>query len=111
MAGGRRDVEQDIRRQLGRDARIGVAQLRHSSATTVDAVLDYVVSRAYGDPERLLDAIELLGEPDLEARALLNRAARRAADPQPPAPPRPFAPPNARRPAASVRHPQRSPSA
>jgi hypothetical protein len=96
--GGRRDVEADLRRQLSRDAQIGEAQLRHGGMTTVDSVLDYLVSRAYGSADRLLDAMELLGEQAAGARALLNRAARRAADPQPAAPPRPFSAPDAPRP-------------
>ena len=97
MTGGRRDVEHDIRVRLGRDAQIGVSQLRYGNITTVDAVLDYLVERAYGSPERILDAMELLDTEDLPARALLNRASRRAADPQPAAPPRPFAPPDTTR--------------
>jgi hypothetical protein len=95
MAGGRRDVERDIRVRLGRDAQIGVAQLRHGSMTSVDAVLDYLIERAYQSPERLVDARDLLGEEDLSARALLIRASRRPADPIPPGPPRPFSPPDA----------------
>ena len=83
----RRDVETDLRHQLSRDAVIGEAQLRRSAMTTVDSVLDYLVSRAYGDPERLLDAMDLLGQQDADARALLTRAARRAADPLGPAAP------------------------
>ena len=91
MTGGRRNVEDDLRHQLSRDAVIGVKQLRHGSMTTTDSVLDYLVSRAYGSPDRLLDARDLLGQQDAEARALLLRAA----DPVPPQPPRPFAPPDA----------------
>jgi hypothetical protein len=45
---------------------------------TFDSVIDYLVRRAYGDPARLLDAIDVLGSEDLTARALLNRASRRA---------------------------------
>ncbi len=99
MGGGRRDVESDLRVQLGRHAVLGVKQLRHSSMTSVDAVLDYLIDRAFKSPERLLDAMDLLGQQDAGARALLNRAARLAADPQPPRPPRPFAAPDAPRPA------------
>ena len=52
MTGGRRDVEDDLRHLLSRDAVIGEKQLRRSSATGgVDAVLDYLVSRAYGSPD------------------------------------------------------------
>lgn len=98
MAGGRRDVEADIRHRLARDAQICAAQLRHSSATSVDTSLNYLVERAYDSPERILDAMELLGADDLPARALLNRASRRAADPIQPGPPKPFAPPDAPRP-------------
>ena len=93
----RRDVETDLRHQLAWDAVIGEAQLRRSAMTTVDSVLDDLVSRAYGDPERLLDAMDLLGQQDAGAGALLTRAARRAADPQPPQPPQSFPPPDAGR--------------
>ena len=44
--GGRRDVEKDLRR---------------SSSSSVDSVLDYLVDRSYGSPDRLLDARDLLG--------------------------------------------------
>jgi hypothetical protein len=47
MSGGRRNVEDDLRHQLGRDAVIGEKQLRHGSMTSVDAVLDYLVDRAF----------------------------------------------------------------
>lgn len=94
----RRDVEQDIRRQLARDAQIGEAQLRQANVTTVDSVLDYLVERSYGSAARLLDAMDLLGAEGQGARALLNRASRRAADPIPPGLPKPFAPPDAPRP-------------
>ena len=66
---------------------------------TLDSVINYLVSRAYGSPDRLLDARDRLGQPDAEARALLFRASRTAADPQPPAPPRLFSAPDAPRPA------------
>ena len=101
MGGGRRDVEMDLRRQLSRDAVIGEAQLRRGSVTTVDSVLDYLVSRSYGSAERLLDARDLLGEQDQGARALLMRASRRAADPIPAGPPKPFSAPDAPRPAVT----------
>jgi hypothetical protein len=97
MTGGRRDVEKDLRHQLSRDAVIGEKQLRRSSSSSVDSVLDYLVDRSYGSPDRLLDARDLLGAQDAGARALLNRAARRAADPQPAAHPRAFSPPDAPR--------------
>lgn len=90
----RRDVEADLRQQLGRDARIALRQLRRSSETTVEASIDYLVDRAYRSPDRLLDARDRLGQEDLEARALLLRASRPAADPLPPAPPRPYQPPD-----------------
>ena len=98
MSGGRRDVESDIRHRLARDAQICAAQLRHSSATSGDTSLNYLVERAYGSHERILDAMELLGADDLPARALLNRASRRAADPIPAGQPKPFGPPDAPRP-------------
>jgi hypothetical protein len=98
MAGGRREVESDIRQRIARDAVIGEKQLRHSSSSSVDNVLDYLVSRAHGSPDRLLDTRDLLGAQDQGARAPLLRASRRAADPIPPAPPKPFAPPDAPRP-------------
>ena len=98
MSGGRRNVEDDLRHLLSRDAVIGEKQLRRSSATGgVDAVLNYLVGRAYGSPDRLLDARDLLRQQDAGARALLLRASRRAADPQPAAHPRPFSPPDAPR--------------
>ena len=96
MAGVRRDVESDTRHRLARDAQIGVGAVRRGQGT-VDSVLDYLVERAYGSAERILDARDLLGEPDLEARALLLRASRRAADPQPAPHPRPFSLPDAPR--------------
>jgi len=93
-----RDVESDLRHRLARDAQIGVAQLRHGNLTTPDSVIDYLVERSFGSADRILDARDLLGEPDLEARALLLMASRRAADPIPPGPPKPFAAPDAPRP-------------
>ena len=39
----------------------------------MDASLDYLNSRAYKSPDILLDARDLLGEQDAEARALLYR--------------------------------------
>jgi hypothetical protein len=98
MSGGRRDVETDLRHLLSRDAVIGEKQLRRSSMSSVDNVLDYLVSRAYGSPDRLLDARDLLGAQDQGARALLLRASRRAADPIPAGRPKPFSPPDAPRP-------------
>ena len=97
MTGGRRDVEKDLRHQLSRDAVVGEKQLRRSSSSSVDSVLDYLVDGSYGSPDQPLDARDLLGALDAGARALLNRAARRAADPQPATHPRPFSPPDAPR--------------
>ena len=94
MSGGRRNVEQDLRHQLSRDAVIGAKQLCHGSMGGVDAVLDDLVDRALKSRDRLLDARDLRGQQDAEARALLLRASRRAADPQPPQPPRPFGAPD-----------------
>jgi hypothetical protein len=88
-----RDVEVDLRHRLSREAVTSVVVLRRGT-TTVDATLDYLVSGAYGSSDRLTDARDLLGQQDIEARALLNRAARRAADPQPATHPRPFFPPD-----------------
>jgi hypothetical protein len=93
----KRDLEADLRRQLGRDARICVGAVRRGQGTH-DSVIDYLVDRSFGSPDRLRDAAELLDEDeDQAARALLNRAVRRAADPPPPAPPKPFSPPDAPR--------------
>jgi hypothetical protein len=59
----RRSGERDLRHQLSRGAVIGEAVLRRG-ATTVDGVLDYLVSRAYGPPDRRLHAMNLLGQRD-----------------------------------------------
>jgi hypothetical protein len=91
-----RDVETDLRHQLSREAVTSVAVLRRGT-TTVEATLDHLVSRAYGSSDRLMDARDLLGQQDIEARALLNPAARRAADPQAATHPRPFSLPYAPR--------------
>ena len=88
-------MEADLRALLARDARACVKMPRTSSMTTVDAALDGLVDRAFGDPGRLQDAVDLLGDEHAEALALLRRAVRRAADPQPPGPPRPFSAPDA----------------
>ena len=50
--------------------------VRRGKVTNVDASLDYLISRARKSPDVLLDARDLLGERDAEARALLYRAAR-----------------------------------
>lgn len=91
-------MERDIRQQLGQEAITAVKVLRRGTTTTVDGAIDYLIERAYKSPDRLLDARDLLGQQDLEARALLLRASRRAADPVPPEHPRPFSPPDAPRP-------------
>jgi hypothetical protein len=96
MAGGKRDVEPELRRQLAEQARREVELLRASSATTPNAAVDRLIDKAYGSPERLRDAAALLGEEDREALALLTRAHRLAQFPvQDPSPPRPFSPPDA----------------
>jgi hypothetical protein len=79
----------DLRRLVARDARIVVRSLRRREHPNVVASRDYLISRAYKSPEVLLDAGDLLGEPDEEARALLYRAARLARHPVEPEPPRP----------------------
>ena len=53
-------------------ARASVAVIG-SDVATVESVLNYLVHRAAGDPERLRDAAELLDEDQTEARALLSR--------------------------------------
>jgi hypothetical protein len=92
-----RDVEADVRARVAADARAWVRLLRERNTTTPDIAIDRLIDRAFGSPDRLRDAAELLGDEHREARALLVRATRLAADPQPPAPPRPFAPPDAPR--------------
>ena len=84
MSGGRRDVESDLRQLVARDAQTAVRALRRRERPGVDASLDYLISRAYKSPDVLLDARDLLGEQDAEARALLNRAARLARYPADP---------------------------
>jgi hypothetical protein len=42
----------------------------------VDAAIEYLIKRAYKSPDVLLDARDLLGAQDAEARALLYRVAR-----------------------------------
>jgi hypothetical protein len=55
----------------------------------VDDSLDYLMSRARKSRDILLDARDLLGEQDAEARALLYRAAQLARYPvEPETPPR-----------------------
>jgi hypothetical protein len=87
MPGGRRDVESDLPRLVARDAQIAVRGLRRGQGQ-VDDSLDYLMSRARTSPDILLDARDLLGEPDAEALALLYRAARLAGYPVEPEPPR-----------------------
>jgi hypothetical protein len=52
--------------------------LRRREGQSVDTPLDFLIRRAYRSPDILLDARDLLGEQDAEARALLYRAARLA---------------------------------
>ena len=89
MSGGRRDIESELRQLVGRDAQTAVPVLQRRERPSVDASLDYLISRAYKSPEVLLDAGDLLGEPGEEARALLYRAARLPRHPVEPEPPRP----------------------
>jgi hypothetical protein len=96
MAGGNRDVEADLRAGLAESAKTFVILIRRT-LTTPDGAVDGLVSKSLGSPERLRDAVELLGEDDSEARALLVRAVRRAEDPQPPQAPPPMARPDASR--------------
>jgi len=94
--GGKRDVEQDIRRKLADEAHGEVRLLRSSSITTPEASIGRLIDRAHGSPERLRDAAALLGNDDREALALLTRAHRLAQYPvADPAPPKPFSPPDA----------------
>jgi hypothetical protein len=86
MTDGRRD---DLRHLVARDAQIAARGLRRGLRTNADASLDYLISRAYKSPDVLLDARDLLGAQDAEARALLYRAARLARYPVEPEPPRP----------------------
>jgi hypothetical protein len=81
----------DLRHLVARDAQIVVRSLRRREHPNVDASLDYLISRAYRSPDVLLDARNLLGEPDAEARALLYRAARLARYPIEPSNPGPSA--------------------
>jgi hypothetical protein len=87
MSGGHRHVETDLPQLVARDAQIAVRALRRGGVATVDASNNYLIRRAYKSPERLLDARDLLGEQDAEARALLYRAARLARYPIEPEPP------------------------
>ena len=82
MSGGRRDAGRDLRHLVARDAQIAVRALRRGRYATLDASLDCLIRRAYKSADVLLDARDLLGEQDAEARALLYRAAR---PPWPPA--------------------------
>jgi hypothetical protein len=67
MAGGRRDAEGDLPGLIARHAQIAVQTLHRGEPANVDAAINYLISRAYESPERLLDARDLLGEPDAEA--------------------------------------------
>jgi hypothetical protein len=62
---------------------------RSTWCTNSPSGLDYLISRAHKSPDVLLDARDLLGEQDAEARALLYRAARLGRNPVEPEPPRP----------------------
>jgi len=97
--GGKRDVEQDIRRKLAEEAKGEVRLLRSSSITTPEASIGRLIDQAYGSPERLRDATALLDrDNDREALALLTRAHRLAQYPvQDPRPPKPVAPADAPR--------------
>jgi hypothetical protein len=83
----RRDVGADLRQRLVASARrfvILIGQLQ----TTAEGAVDGLVRNAFGSAERLRAAVELLGEEDGEARALLVRAERYAIEPRRPEPPR-----------------------
>jgi hypothetical protein len=81
------DVEADLRRKLAQSARDFVVLLRRGQVATSDAAVNQLAAHAFGSPERLADALELLGEDEHESRALLTRA-RYAVDPRAPEPPR-----------------------
>jgi len=87
MSGRRRDVESDLRQLVARDAQTAVRALRRRERPSVDASIDYLISRCKS-PDVLLDARDLLGQQDAEARALLYRAARLARYPVEPESPR-----------------------
>jgi hypothetical protein len=84
---GMADVEADIRAGLAEGAKIYVTLIRRT-LTTADGAVDGLVRKAFGSPDRLRDALDLLGEDDQEPRALLTRAIRYAKDPRAPEPPR-----------------------
>jgi hypothetical protein len=66
----------DLRRVVARDAQIAARGLRRRGGP-VDASIDFLIRRARKSPDVLLDARDLLGEQDAEARA-----ARLARDPE-----------------------------
>jgi len=90
MTGGTGDVEDGLRARLGLDACDYVNLLR-SHTTTTNAAIEDLVRTAFGSPDRLRDAADLLGDDFGEAAALLRRAVRRAADPPPPQAPQHYA--------------------
>jgi hypothetical protein len=96
MSAGRSDVASDLPRLLAQDAQIAVRALGRPASTNVDASLDYLISKAYKSPDVLLDARDLLGAQDADARAGLYRAARLARHPVEPEPPRPLMRSNSR---------------
>lgn len=71
------DVEADLRAKLAQSARDYVIVIRRTHSTA-DAAVDGLVDKAFGSPERLRDAVELLGGDEQEPRALLIRAVRYA---------------------------------
>jgi hypothetical protein len=92
-----RDVEADLRAKLAQSARDFVVLLRRGSVRTSDAAVNQIVDHAFGSPERLRYALDLLGEDEQEPRALLTRAVRYAEDPRAPEPPRVYERPDASR--------------
>ena len=81
------DVEADLRRKLAESARTFVVLLQRGLVATPDLALRQLADRAFGSVERLQDAAAMLdNERDGEAKALLVRAARLAANPSPAAP-------------------------
>jgi hypothetical protein len=80
------DVEADLRRKLANTAREYVVLIRRTH-TTAEGAVDGLARDAFGAPERLRDALDLLGENEQAARALLIRAVRYAEEPRRPEPP------------------------
>jgi hypothetical protein len=90
------DVEADLRRKLADSARMFVILIRRTH-TTPDAAVDGLVRNAFGSPDRLRDAVDLLGEDEQAPRALLTRAVRYAQDLRAPEPPRVYERPDVSR--------------